>query len=43
MMCIHFQFQAKKYFRKKTAEITRFDGTLTAGGEEPTEILILGN
>ena len=27
MMCIHIHFQEKKYFRKKTAEITRFDGT----------------
>ena len=26
MMCIHIHFQEKKYFRKKTAEITRFDG-----------------
>jgi len=28
MMCIHIHFQKKKYFRKKTAEITRFDGRL---------------
>ena len=27
MMCIHIHFQEKKYFHKKTAEITRFDGT----------------
>ena len=27
MMCIHIHFQEKKYFRKKNAEITRFDGT----------------
>jgi len=30
MMCIHIHFQEKKYFRKKTAEITRFDGTVNA-------------
>ena len=27
VLFIHIHFQEKKYFRKKTAEITRFDGT----------------